>query len=136
VIRDGWFHTGDLATVDADGYVLIVDRAKDIIVSGGENISSVEIEKILYEHPGIVEAAVIAIPDEQWGEAVMAIVTPRPGHDLTEADVQSFCRGRMASFKVPKAVAFQEALPKGGTGKILKRELREPYWSESAKRVH
>jgi fatty-acyl-CoA synthase len=136
VIRDGWFHTGDVATVDSDGYVLIVDRAKDIIISGGENISSVEIEKILFEHPDILEAAVIAIPDPQWGEAVMAIVVPKPGHELTEADVQSFCRSRMAGFKVPKAVAFREILPKGGTGKVLKRELRDPFWSGSAKKVH
>jgi fatty-acyl-CoA synthase len=136
VIRDGWFHTGDLATVDSEGYVLIVDRTKDIIVSGGENISSMEIEMILFEHPGILEAAVIAVPDDDWGEAVMAIVSPRAGYNMTEADVQDFCRKRMARFKVPKSVEFREALPKGGTGKILKRELREPYWSDSAKKVH
>jgi acyl-CoA synthetase (AMP-forming)/AMP-acid ligase II len=134
--RDGWFHTGDLAVVDPEGYVLIVDRKKDIIISGGENISSVEIEKVLYEHPAVLEGAVIGAPDEQWGEVPVAVVALKEGCAATDADLINFCRDRLAAFKVPKLVEFRPSLPKGGTGKILKRELREPYWEGRAKRVH
>lgn len=136
VIRNGWFHTGDMAVVDPEGYVLIVDRKKDIIISGGENISSVEIEKVLYEHPAILEGAVIGAPDEQWGEVPIALVTVKEGCRLEATELIDFCRDRLAPFKVPKHVEFLPSLPKGGTGKILKRELREPYWQGQAKRVH
>jgi fatty-acyl-CoA synthase len=136
VIRDGWFHTGDVATIDSEGYVHIVDRAKDIIISGGENISSVEIEKVIFEHPAVLESAVIPVPDERWGEVPVALVALRPGQTATEEDIIAFCRDRLAGFKVPKRVEFRDTLPKGGTGKILKRELREPYWQELGKRVH
>jgi fatty-acyl-CoA synthase len=136
VIRDGWFHTGDMAVVDGDGYILIVDRRKDIIISGGENISSVEIEKVLFEHPAILESAVIAVPDEEWGEVPKALVALRQGAAATEEDLIAFCRGRMARFKVPRSVDFLETLPKGGTGKILKAQLRAPYWAKQEKRVH
>jgi acyl-CoA synthetase (AMP-forming)/AMP-acid ligase II len=135
-IRDGWLHTGDLATIDPEGYVLIVDRKKDIIVSGGENVSSIEVEKLLYEHPSVLECAVIGVPDERWGEAVKAVVALRPGEGATEQELMAFCRSRLAGFKVPRSVAFVDALPKSGTGKILKRELREPYWVGADKRVH
>jgi acyl-CoA synthetase (AMP-forming)/AMP-acid ligase II len=90
---------------------------------------------ILFEHPGVLEAAVIGVPDERWGEAVLAIVSPRDGYQVTEEDVQNFCRSRMAGFKVPKLVEFRDVLPKGGTGKVLKRELREPYWGDSRTRL-
>ncbi len=133
---DGWFHTGDVATIDPEGYVLIVDRKKDIIISGGENISSVEIEKTLYECPQVLESAVIAVPDEQWGEVPLALVTVRPGASVTSEELASFCRDRLASFKVPKAFEFVDELPKGGTGKILKARLREHYWQSMAKRVN
>lgn len=136
VLRDGWFHTGDIATVDSEGYVLIVDRKKDIIISGGENISSVEIEKVLYSHPGVLESAVVGVPDERWGEVPRALITLRADSTVTEAEILEFCRTRMAPFKAPKSVEFFTSLPKGGTGKILKARLREPYWSAQSKRVN
>lgn len=136
VIRDGWFHTGDMAVVDAEGYVTIVDRKKDIIISGGENISSVEIEKVLAAHPAVLECTVIAVPDERWGETPKALVVLRPGRHATAEDVLAHCRGHLAGFKVPSAVEFRESLPKSGTGKIMKHELREPYWRGYEKRVH
>jgi len=136
VIRDGWFHTGDMAVADAEGYVTIVDRKKDIIISGGENISSVEIEKILAAHPAILECTVIAVPDERWGETPKALAVLRPGHQATAEDVLAYCRGHLAGFKVPSSVEFRESLPRSGTGKIMKQELREPYWRGYEKRVH
>lgn len=120
----GWFHSGDLGVMHPDGYVEVKDRSKDIIISGGENISSLEVEEVLYSHPDIMEAAVVAQSDEKWGEVPHAFVTLRPGvEDLTEAAVIAFCRAHMARFKVPKAVTFT-ALPKTSTGKIQKYELR------------
>lgn len=135
-LRDGWFHTGDIATIDPEGYILIVDRMKDIIISGGENISSVEIEKTLYEHPAVLESAVIAVPDERWGEVPLALVVLRPDATTGEEEILAFCRERLARFKVPREVEFLPALPKGGTGKVLKAQLREPYWAGAEKRVH
>ena len=133
--RDGWFHTGDLATIDEEGYVLIVDRDKDMILSGGENISSLEIEKALYEHASVLECAVIGVPDTKWGEVPKALVVLREGQAATEGELIEFCRERLAGYKAPKSFEFVETLPKGGTGKILKRELREPYWHGHDKRV-
>jgi len=135
-IRDGWFHTGDLATVDADGYLNIVDRKKDIIISGGENISSVEVENVLLTHPAVYECAVLAVPDDQWGEVPKALVVLKPQATATGDELIQHCRERLAHFKVPKSIEFFDALPKGGTGKILKAELREKYWVGFAKRVH
>jgi fatty-acyl-CoA synthase len=134
-MRGGWFHTGDLAVVHADGYIEIVDRAKDVIVSGGENISSVEVEAMLYEHPAVLEAAVIGVPDGTWGEAPKALVVLKPGQHLEARALIAFCRERMAHFKAPKSVEFITALPKTATGKIQKFALREPYWQGHAKRV-
>ncbi len=136
VIRDGWFHTGDMAVWDAERYILIVDRQKDIIISGGENIASVELENALYGHPAVLEAVVIAVPDDHWGEVPKAVVLLREGAAATEAELLAFCRERLAHFKVPRSVDFVPSLPKGGTGKILKREIRERYWAAQAKRVH
>jgi fatty-acyl-CoA synthase len=135
-IRDDWFYTGDLGTIDEEGYILIVDRAKDMILSGGENIGSAEIERVLYAHPAVFECAVIAIPDDRWGEVPKAIITLKPGQCATEAELLDHCRRHLASFKVPKSVEFMEALPKGGTGKILKKVLREKYWVGRERRVH
>jgi len=135
-IRDGWFYTGDMATLDEEGYVLIVDRSKDIIISGGENISSVEIENTLFAHPAVYECAVLAVPDDEWGEVPKALVVLKPGATATEAELIQFCRERLAHFKAPKSVEFMDSLPKGGTGKILKADLREKYWAGQAKRVH
>jgi acyl-CoA synthetase (AMP-forming)/AMP-acid ligase II len=135
-IRDDWFHTGDLATIDEEGYILIVDRAKDMILSGGENIASAEIERVLYACPAVLECAVIAVPDDQWGEVPKAFVIPRAGHSVTETELIEHCRERLAGFKVPKTVELVESLPKGGTGKILKKALREKYWAGLKRRVH
>jgi fatty-acyl-CoA synthase len=131
VMRNGWFHTGDMATIDEDGYALIVDRKKDIIVSGGENISSLEVEKALLAHPGIYEVAVIPVPDERWGEVPKALVVMKPGVTATEAEVLEFCRGNLTHYKCPRTVEFLDTLPRTGTGKVLKKELRKKYWSGS-----
>src|SRR5262249_42966184 len=114
-----WFHTGDLGVVHPDGYVELKDRSKDIIISGGENISSIEVEGVLYRHPAVLEAAVVARPDAQWGESPCAFVTLREGQVATAADLISFCREQMARFKVPRTIVF-EPLPKTSTGKIQK----------------
>jgi fatty-acyl-CoA synthase len=119
----GWFHSGDLATVDDDGYLTIVDRKKDMINSGGENVSSREVEEVLYRHPAVAEVAVIGVPDARWIEAVCAVVVPR---EAVEADeLRAFAREDLAPFKVPKSVVFVDELPKNPSGKILKRELRD-----------
>jgi fatty-acyl-CoA synthase len=120
----GWFHTGDLAVKHPDGYVEIKDRAKDIIISGGENISSLEVEEVLYRHPAVMEAAVVARPDAHWGESPCAFVTLKPGAATSEADIIAFCRAGMARFKVPRTVVFGP-LPKTSTGKIQKFQLRD-----------
>jgi fatty-acyl-CoA synthase len=124
-LRDGWLRTGDLATVDREGYVTIVDRRKDIIVSGGENISSVQVEKALCAHPGVLEAAVVAMPDHKWGEVPRAFVVVRRGASVGEHELIEWVRGRLAHFKAPKRVDFLPELPKSGTGKIMKAALRE-----------
>ena len=129
VMRGGWFHTGDMATMDENGYALIVDRKKDIIVSGGENISSLEVEKAILAHPGIYEVAVIPVPDDRWGEVPKALVVMKPGVTLSENEVLEFCRGRLTHYKCPRSVEFLDTLPRTGTGKVLKKELRKKYWS-------
>ena len=136
VIQDGWLRTGDMAVHDEDGYYLVVDRKKDIIISGGENISSIEIENVLAAHPAVYEVAVVGVPDEKWGEVPAAYVALKPGTAASGAELQDFVRGKLAGFKVPKCVEIVEALPKGSTGKILKRALREPHWAGRSKRVH
>jgi len=128
-LSGGWLHTGDMATIDEDGYIYLVDRRKDMIISGGENVYSTEVENVIYQHPAPREAAVIGVPDDNWGEAVKAIVTLNDGASLTESELIEFCASRLADYKVPKSVEIREGeLPKSGTGKILKKELREPYW--------
>ena len=127
-MRGGWFHTGDMATINEDGYILVVDRKKEIIVSGGENISSLEVEKALLAHSSVYEVAVVAVPDAKWGEVPKALVVLKPGSQATEAELLEFCRARIAHYKAPRSVEFFASLPKTGTGKILKRELRKKYW--------
>lgn len=127
-LRGGWFHTGDIATWNEDGYILIVDRKKDIIVSGGENISSLELEKTIVAHPAVFEVAVIPVPDEKWGEVPKALVVLKPGSKVTESELLEFCRARVAHYKAPRSIEFLESLPKTGTGKILKKDLRKKYW--------
>src|SRR5262249_51489470 len=124
-IRDGWFHTGDVGSVDADGYYTIVDRIKDMIIHGGFNVYPREIEEVLYSHPAVAEAAVIGVPDPMQGEEIKAVVALRPGQSATEQDLITYCRERMAVFKYPRIVEFRSELPKNATGKILKKELRK-----------
>jgi long-chain acyl-CoA synthetase len=133
-LGDGWYETGDLGYVDEEGYLFLVDRAKDMIVTGGENVYSTEVEEALYRHPAVREAAVFGIPDERWGEAVHAVVVP--GGDLTEAQLLEHAKTLIAGYKVPKRIELRtEPLPKSGAGKILNRELREPYWKGRGTRV-
>jgi fatty-acyl-CoA synthase len=131
-----WFHTGDMAVWDPDTYIHIVDRKKDIIVSGGENISSIEVEKAIYAHPAVMECAVVAAPDQKWGEVPAAIIVVKNGMHLEREELLAFLGGRLAGFKLPRIVEFTtESLPKTGTGKILKRQLRETYWQGRSVRV-
>jgi fatty-acyl-CoA synthase len=127
----GWFHSGDLAVMQPDGYVKIKDRSKDIIISGGENISSLEVEDVLYRHPAVLAAAVVARPDPKWGETPYAFVELKPGMASSESEIIEFCRGQLARFKAPRAVVFGE-LPKTSTGKIQKFVLREKAKSSAA----
>jgi long-chain acyl-CoA synthetase len=134
---DGWYRTGDVAYADEDDYLFIVDRAKDMIISGGENIYTTEVENAIYEHPAVLEAAVIGVPSEKWGESVHAVITVKPESALTAEEVIAHCRERIAAFKVPSSVELRrEPLPKSGAGKILKRELREPFWTERQRGVN
>lgn len=136
-LRGGWLHTGDMAVADENGYLYLVDRKKDMIISGGENVYSTEVENIVYQHTAVSEAAVIGIPDERWGEAVTAVVTLKANAGLTETELIEFCAARLADYKVPKRVEIRAGeLPKSGTGKILKKELREPYWQGHNRRVN
>jgi len=127
-LRGGWFRTGDMATVNEDGYLLVVDRKKDIIVSGGENISSLELEKAILAHPAVLEAGVIPVPDEKWGEVPKALVVLKPSAAATESELIEFCRSRLAHYKCPRSFEFVSSLPKTATGKILKKDLRKKYW--------
>jgi fatty-acyl-CoA synthase len=136
VLADGWLHTGDMAVIDPEGYITIVDRKKDVIISGGENISSVEVEQTLQNHPAVYEVVVIGVPDETWGEVAKALIVLKPNKSVSEAELIAYGRQHLAHYKVPKSVEFRENLPKGGTGKILKRELRLPYWQGYEKKVH
>lgn len=135
VVRDGFFFTGDMATVDASGSINIVDRAKDVIISGGENISSIQVQDMLYRHPDVLEAAVVGAPDEKWGETPVAVVVLRTPGSVTGDELREFCREKMAHFMVPSRFDFVEALPRTATGKLKKFEIREPYWQGRAKRV-
>ncbi len=135
VLRDGWYRSGDVGYMDDEGFVFLVDRAKDMIVSGGENVYCTEVEEALYKHPGVLEAAVFGVPDEAWGEAVHAVVVPR--NDVTAEELITFCREHIAGYKTPKAITLSaEELPKSGPGKVLKRELREPFWEGHDRKVN
>jgi len=137
VLKDGAYWTGDLGYMDDEGYVFLVDRSKDMIVTGGENVYCTEVEEILYQHPAILEVAVFGVPDEKWGEAVWAVVVPREGNEIDKEQLIEFCRERIATYKVPKGVDVQlEPLPKSGPGKVLKRELRAPHWEDQDRSVN
>lgn len=133
---EGWLRSGDAGYLDQDGYLYITDRLKDMIISGAENIYPTEVENVIHGHSGVAEVAVIGVPDEKWGEAVKAIVVARPGCAPDPADIIAFARARIAAFKVPKSVDFVDALPRNAAGKILRRELREPYWVGQERRVN
>ena len=135
-IKDGWLYTGDMAVIDEEGYVTIVDRKKDMILTGGENVYSTEVENVLYMHPAILECAVVGVPDQKWGEAVKGIVVLKSGQKATEQDIIQFCKERMTHYKAPKSIDFIEALPRTGSGKIHKKGLRDKYWEGYEKKVH
>ena len=134
-IRDGWMWTGDIAVWDEEGYVFIVDRAKDMIISGGENIFCTQVEAAIHQHPGVLESAVFGIPDDEWGESVKAVVVMKPGETATEEEIIGTAAEHLASYQKPRSVDFVDSLPKAPTGKILKRELRDPYWQAAGKQV-
>jgi len=135
LVRDGWIYTGDMAYRDEDGYIYVVDRKKEMIVSGGMNIYPAEIETVLYMHPAVAQVAVIGVPDDHWGEAVKAIIEFRKGEQATEEEILEFCQERLAAYKKPKSVEFVDSIPVGSSGKVVKRELRERYWQGRERRV-
>jgi acyl-CoA synthetase (AMP-forming)/AMP-acid ligase II len=134
-LADDWFHTGDGGHAE-DAFIVIADRKKDVIITGGENVSSIEVEDCLYQHPAVAEAAVIGVPDEKWGETIKALVVLRAGHQATPADLAAFCRGKLAHFKCPTSIEIRDALARTATGKLQKFKLREPYWAGREKRVN
>lgn len=135
-IVDGWLHTGDAGYFDADGYLYIHDRVKDIIITGAENVYPAEVESVLADHPAVLDVAVIGVPDDRWGEAVKAVVQLRPGRKATEEELIGHCRARIARYKCPKSVDFADSIPRNPTGKVLKRKLREHYWGDRTRRVN
>ncbi len=132
--RDGWFHTGDVGRMDENGYLYVMDRTKDMIITGGENVYSSEVEAVLYQHAGVAEAAVIGVPDERYGEALFAAIVPASGASLTDEDMIAHCRGKIGGFKIPRRFVFLDELPKSAMGKILKTDLRRTYAGDSPKR--
>jgi acyl-CoA synthetase (AMP-forming)/AMP-acid ligase II len=136
VLRDGWIHSGDAGYMDADGYVYIHDRLKDMIITGGENVYSTEVENAICNHGAVAEAAVIGVPDEKWGEAVKAVIVLKRDRIVSADEIIAYTKQRIASYKAPKSVDFVDALPKNSTGKVLKKELRERYWADRHRRVN
>ena len=135
-IVDGWFHTGDGGTIGDDYFLAISDRKKDVIISGGENISSIEVEDAIFSHPDVAEVAVIGIPDEKWGELVLALVVKAPGSGLGEDDVIAYAKTKLAGYKCPKQVEFRAELARTATGKLQKFKLREPYWLGRTRQIN
>ena len=125
----GWFHTGDGGTIDDGGYLTISDRKKDVIITGGENVSSIEVEDVVFSHPAVAEVAVIGVPDDKWGEMVTALVVVTEGEQVTEEEIIVHCRGRIAGYKIPKRIEFRDELARTATGKIQKFKLRESFWA-------
>jgi acyl-CoA synthetase (AMP-forming)/AMP-acid ligase II len=134
-LEGGWFHTGDGGVIE-DGYLTISDRKKDVIITGGENVSSIEVEDAVFSHPAVAEVAVIGIPDDKWGELVTALVVRTEGAEVTEEEIIAHCRGKIAGYKIPKKVEFRDAIPRTATGKIQKFKLRESFWSASERQVN
>ncbi len=135
LLRHGWLHTGDVGIKDADGYIVLVDRKKDMIISGGFNIFSAEVEQVLESHPAVAAAAVIGVPDDKWGEAVKAVIEPMPGESVTAAELIALCKVSLGSVKAPKSVDFVDRLPRNPAGKLLKRALRAPYWADRERTI-
>jgi fatty-acyl-CoA synthase len=135
-LKDGWMHTGDAAYMDEEGYVFIQDRMKDMIISGGENVYPAQVESAIYGHPAVSEVAVIGVPDDTWGEAVKACVVPKPGAEVDEASIIEWTRERLAGFKVPKSIDVLDVMPRNATGKILRKDLRAPYWDGRERQVN
>ena len=135
-LRGGWLHTGDAGYMDDDGYVYLVDRVKDMIVSGGENVYSAEVENAIASHPAVASCAVIAVPDPAWGERVHAVVVLRPGHTASAEEIREHCKTLIAAYKAPRSCEFADRLPLSAAGKVLKRELRKPYWGNASRDVH
>jgi fatty-acyl-CoA synthase len=132
----GWFHTGDGGGVDSEGYLTIADRKKDVIISGGENVSSIEVEDRLFSHPAVAECAVIGVPDEKWGELVLGLVVLAEGTEASEADLIAHCRASLAGYKVPKRIEFRESIPRTATGKIQKFLLRKTFWEGRGRQIN
>ena len=135
-LAGGWFHTGDGARIDPDGYVTILDRKKDVIITGGENVSSIEVEDVIFSHPDVAEVAVIGVPSEKWGETIKALVVTTPGATLTEAELITYCKQKVAGYKAPTSVEFRDSLARTATGKLQKFKLREPYWEGRTRQVN
>ena len=135
-LGDGWFHTGDGGVIGDDGYLTIQDRKKDVIITGGENVSSIEVEDVIFSHPDVAEVAVIGVPDEKWGETIKALVVKAEGSDLTEAELISFCKSKVAGYKSPTSVEFRDVLARTATGKLQKFKLRAPYWEGRDRQVN
>jgi acyl-CoA synthetase (AMP-forming)/AMP-acid ligase II len=135
VTEDGWFRTGDIGHLDADGFLYVSDRLKDMIISGGENIYSPEVERVLSEHPAVLEVAIVGVPDDTWGESVKAFIALKEGASATPEDFIDYARERLAHYKCPRSVDLVGALPRNPTGKVLKRELRAPYWEGRERQV-
>jgi acyl-CoA synthetase (AMP-forming)/AMP-acid ligase II len=135
-IVDDWFHTGDGGAIDDECYLMISDRKKDVIISGGENVSSIEVEDAVFQHPAVAEVAVIGIPDERWGELVTALVVLKPGAEVTADELVAFCRERLAGYKLPKRIEFRDELARTATGKLQKFKLREPFWADQERKVN
>ncbi len=134
-LSDGWFHTGDGGTYE-DGYVTISDRRKDVIITGGENVSSIEVEDAIFSHPAVAEVAVIGVPDERWGETIKALIVTAEGETVTEAEIIAWCKERLARYKAPTSVEIRDAIPRTATGKVQKFKLREPYWADRERQIN
>ncbi|MGH3812818.1 MAG: class I adenylate-forming enzyme family protein, partial [Pseudonocardiaceae bacterium] len=136
VLVDGWFRTGDGGVVDDQGYLSITDRKKDVIITGGENVSSIEVEDCVFSHPAVAEVAVIGVPSEQWGETIKALVVVADGEQVTPDEIIRYCKERLAGYKAPTSVEFREAIPRTATGKIQKFKLRKEYWEGHERQVN
>jgi acyl-CoA synthetase (AMP-forming)/AMP-acid ligase II len=135
-LADGWFHTGDGGRIDDEGYVVISDRRKDVIITGGENVSSIEVEDRLFRHPAVAEVAVIGVPDEKWGETIKALVVLAHGASADEAELIAWCKEGLARYKAPTSVEFRDAIPRTATGKIQKFKLRSQYWEGRERQIN